>query len=101
MPASTPTTKWPKVLPPLTPEQKRISDDFMKIWHEVLARRFWIFEELAPWFTIEARSYFPLKVYPLSGAISVSASPLGRAPSPSPAEVGPSPDVHLWREERD
>ena len=42
MPASTP--KWPKVLPPLTPEQKRISDDFMKIWLEVLARRFWIAE---------------------------------------------------------
>ena len=30
------TSKWPKVLPPLTPEQKRISDDFMKLWHEVL-----------------------------------------------------------------
>jgi SAM-dependent methyltransferase len=38
MPAS--TTKWPKVLPPLTPEQKGISDDFMKIWLEVLMRRF-------------------------------------------------------------
>ena len=36
--------KWPKILPPLTPEQKRISDDFMKIWHEVLPRRFGIIE---------------------------------------------------------
>lgn len=39
-----PTSKWPKVLPPLTPEQKRISDDFMKLWHEVLPRRFSIVE---------------------------------------------------------
>jgi len=31
------TAKWPKILPPLTPEQQRISDDFMKRWHEVLA----------------------------------------------------------------
>jgi len=28
--------KWPKVLPPLSPEQKRINDDFMEYWHEVL-----------------------------------------------------------------
>jgi SAM-dependent methyltransferase len=36
--------KWPKVLPPLTPEQSRISDDFMKLWHEVLPKRFGIVE---------------------------------------------------------
>jgi SAM-dependent methyltransferase len=28
--------KWPKVLPPLTPEQRRISDEFMKHWHDRL-----------------------------------------------------------------
>jgi len=33
------SSKWPKVLPPLTSEQKRISDDFMKLWHEELAGR--------------------------------------------------------------
>jgi SAM-dependent methyltransferase len=38
------TAKWPKVLPPLTPEQQKISDDFMKLWHEVLPRRFGIVE---------------------------------------------------------
>ena len=38
------TTKWPKILPPLTPEQQRISDDFMKLWHEVLPKRFGIIE---------------------------------------------------------
>ena len=24
------TAKWPKILPPLSPEQQRINDDFMK-----------------------------------------------------------------------
>ena len=28
--------KWPKVLPPLTSEQRRISDEFMKLWHDRL-----------------------------------------------------------------
>jgi len=31
--------KWPKILPPLTPEQKERSDTFMKLWHEELAGR--------------------------------------------------------------
>ncbi|MDB6116023.1 MAG: class SAM-dependent methyltransferase [Lacunisphaera sp.] len=35
----TPTPKWPKILPPLTDEQQRISDDFMQRWHEELPRR--------------------------------------------------------------
>lgn len=29
--------KWPKILPPLTPEQQRINDDFMQRWHVELA----------------------------------------------------------------
>jgi SAM-dependent methyltransferase len=32
-------SRWPKVLPPLTPEQQRISNDFMLRWHEELAGR--------------------------------------------------------------
>jgi SAM-dependent methyltransferase len=31
--------KWPKVLPPLTPEQRRRSDEFMQRWHVELANR--------------------------------------------------------------
>src|SRR5271166_4953031 len=31
---------WPKILPELTPEQKRISNDFVHYWHEVLPKRF-------------------------------------------------------------
>jgi len=34
-----PTPKWPKVLPPLTAEQQRISNDFMQRWHVELASR--------------------------------------------------------------
>ena len=37
-------SKWPKVLPPLTEEQERISDDFMKLWHETLPKRFSLIE---------------------------------------------------------
>jgi len=33
------TAKWPKILPPLTPEQQVRSDSFMKLWHEELAGR--------------------------------------------------------------
>lgn len=33
---------WPKVIPPLTPEQERISNDFMEYWHDVLPRRYGI-----------------------------------------------------------
>lgn len=36
--------KWPKIFPPLTPEQKYISDDFMKYWHEVLANKYGIID---------------------------------------------------------
>ena len=31
--------KWPKVLPPLTAEQQRRSDEFMRLWHLELAGR--------------------------------------------------------------
>lgn len=37
-------TVWPKTFPPLTPEQQRISDDFMKYWHEVLPKNFGIID---------------------------------------------------------
>lgn len=33
------TSKWPKTLPVLSPEQQKRSDAFMKIWHEELANR--------------------------------------------------------------
>ena len=38
------TAKWPKVLPTLTPEQQQRSDEFMKLWHEVLPNRYGLIE---------------------------------------------------------
>ena len=38
------TARWPKTFSPLTAEQQRISDDFMKHWHEVLPQRFGLIE---------------------------------------------------------
>jgi ubiquinone/menaquinone biosynthesis C-methylase UbiE len=32
--------KWPKIIAPLSSEQKEISDDFMKYWHEILPGRY-------------------------------------------------------------
>ena len=39
------TTHWPKTIPPLNPEQKRISDDFMKYWHEVLPKKYGVVDD--------------------------------------------------------
>src|ERR1700693_6616769 len=36
---------WPKVLPNLTQEQQRISDDFMHHWHEVLPKRYGVVDD--------------------------------------------------------
>jgi SAM-dependent methyltransferase len=38
------SAKWPKVLPPLTDEQRKISDEFMKLWHELLPKRYGMIE---------------------------------------------------------
>lgn len=37
--------KWPKTFPPLSPEKKKINDDFVLHWHEVLPKRFGIVDE--------------------------------------------------------
>jgi SAM-dependent methyltransferase len=37
-------TTWPKVLPPVTPEQAAIFDDFMRTWHEVLPNRYGVID---------------------------------------------------------
>jgi len=34
------SSKWPKIIPPLTPEQVEISNDFMRHWHEVLPKKY-------------------------------------------------------------
>jgi SAM-dependent methyltransferase len=35
-----PRFRWPKAVPPLDAEQRRISDDFMRHWHEVLPNKY-------------------------------------------------------------
>lgn len=48
--------QWPKQLPPLTPEQQEISDDFMKRWHEVLPKHYDIVERF--------NHGYPLRIIP-------------------------------------
>lgn len=50
-----PSSKWPKTFPPLTPEQQRISDDFMKHWHEVLPQRFGIIDRFNHAYPVQNR----------------------------------------------
>src|SRR3982750_1579100 len=39
-----PAPKWPKFVPPLTPAQQEVSNDFMKYWHKLLPRHFSVVE---------------------------------------------------------
>jgi SAM-dependent methyltransferase len=47
-------TTWPKVLPPLTPEEERTYDAFVKQWHEVLPRRYGMLERFNHSFPVGA-----------------------------------------------
>ena len=47
------TAKWPKVFPPLTAEQKRISDEFMKLWHQHLPNRYGVVERFNHTFPVK------------------------------------------------
>lgn len=46
--------KWPKVLPPLSAEQKRIHEDFMRRWHEILPQRYGRIERFNHGFPVSA-----------------------------------------------
>src|SRR5579884_3615998 len=45
---------WPKVIPPLTPQQQEISNDFMKYWHEVLPRRYGVVDRFNHTYPVRA-----------------------------------------------
>ena len=47
------TAIWPKFIPPLTPEQQRISNDFMRHWHEVLPAKYSVMEEFNHNYVVE------------------------------------------------
>lgn len=49
-----PRTKWPKLFPPLNPEQAGISDDFMKYWHEVLPQRYGVVDRFNHTYAVKA-----------------------------------------------
>ena len=40
--------KWPKVVPTLSEEQRRVRDDFVRYWHEQLPRRYGVYRALQP-----------------------------------------------------
>ena len=44
---------WPKTFPPLTAEQERIRDDFMRHWHEVLPRRYGVVERFSHGYVVD------------------------------------------------
>lgn len=50
------TAKWPKALPPLTPELRAVSDDFMRRWHEVLPSRYGMIERFNHGFPVRHSS---------------------------------------------
>lgn len=39
--------QWPKILPPLTPEEVEISNDWMQYWHEVLPNKYGVIEKFS------------------------------------------------------
>lgn len=47
------TEKWPKFLPPLDEEKRRISDDFMKLWLQELPKRFGMIERFNHGFPVK------------------------------------------------
>jgi len=46
--------KWPKLFPELSPEKKRINDDFMLYWHEVLPKKYGIVDEFNHNYVVKA-----------------------------------------------
>jgi SAM-dependent methyltransferase len=50
---------WPKTMPPLTPEQQAIREDFMQHWHEVLPNRYSRLERFNHGFPTAQRSDWP------------------------------------------
>jgi ubiquinone/menaquinone biosynthesis C-methylase UbiE len=49
-------SKWPKLFPPLSPEQRAISDDFTRHWHEVLPRKYGYVDEFNHRYVVGASS---------------------------------------------
>jgi ubiquinone/menaquinone biosynthesis C-methylase UbiE len=48
-------SKWPKQFPPLSAEDKRISDDFMEHWHDVFPNRYSIADRFSQLYVVRRR----------------------------------------------
>jgi len=48
-------TKWPKLLPPLTEEQKRIREEFMLLWHQTLPNKYQAIENFNHGYPVRQR----------------------------------------------
>jgi SAM-dependent methyltransferase len=48
-------SKWPKQLPPITPEDQRMCDDFMEHWHDVFPSQFSIADRFSHVYPSESR----------------------------------------------
>jgi SAM-dependent methyltransferase len=61
--------KWPKTFPPLSAEQERIRDDFMRYWHEVLPRRFGIIDRFNHNYPVRHRPEYFLRTLEIGAGI--------------------------------
>jgi ubiquinone/menaquinone biosynthesis C-methylase UbiE len=51
-------TKWPKLFPKLTADQKWINDDFMKYWHTIAPKKYKLYEKFNHHYVMQVPSEF-------------------------------------------
>jgi SAM-dependent methyltransferase len=67
---SLPRFQWPKNVPPLDAEQRRISDDFVRHWHDVLPKRYGAIERFNHCYSLRfLPTVFPFKTLELGAGI--------------------------------
>lgn len=49
------SSKWPKVFPPLTAEQQRVSNDFMQYWHHQISGKYQIVDRFNHGYVVKTR----------------------------------------------
>ena len=64
-----PRFRWPKTFPPLTADQKIVSDDFMKYWHEVLPRKFGAIERFNHTYPLRMRPSAPFRTLEIGAGL--------------------------------
>jgi SAM-dependent methyltransferase len=64
-----PRYKWPKVPPPMTPEQTAIADDWLHYWHQLLPKRFGLIEQFNHDYPLKYRPTGAIKTLELGAGI--------------------------------